>query len=42
LQFNPTISPEFGIKDISPGKAIMWAYVGISAGDLMRWLSPML
>ncbi|WP_419487543.1 MFS transporter [Chryseobacterium bernardetii] len=28
-------APEFGIKDISPGKAIMWAYVGISAGDLM-------
>lgn len=28
-------APEFGIKDISPGKAIMWAYVGISVGDLM-------
>lgn len=28
-------APEFGIKEIDPGKAIMWAYVGISVGDLM-------
>lgn len=28
-------APEFGIKDLNPGKAIMWAYVGISVGDLM-------
>jgi len=27
-------APELGIKDLSPGKAIMWAYVGISVGDL--------
>lgn len=27
-------APEFGIKDLNPGKAIMWAYVGISIGDL--------
>lgn len=27
-------APELGIKDLNPGKAIMWAYVGISAGDL--------
>ncbi len=27
-------APELGIKDLSPGKAIMWAYIGISAGDL--------
>lgn len=27
-------APEFGIKDLDPGKAIMWAYVGISVGDL--------
>lgn len=27
-------APELGIKDLSPGKAIMWAYVGISIGDL--------
>lgn len=27
-------APEFGIKDLNPGKAIMWAYVGISVGDL--------
>ena len=26
-------APAFGIKNIDPGKAIMWAYVGISAGD---------
>ncbi|UMY65595.1 MULTISPECIES: MFS transporter [unclassified Flavobacterium] len=25
--------PVFGISDIAPGKAIMWTYVGISAGD---------
>ncbi|ROI04649.1 MFS transporter [Chryseobacterium sp. G0240] len=28
-------APELGIEDINPGKAIMWAYVGVSAGDLM-------
>lgn len=28
-------APEMGIKDVNPGKAIMWAYVGISVGDLM-------
>jgi MFS family permease len=28
-------APELGIKDLNPGKAIMWAYVGISVGDLM-------
>ncbi|ROH99331.1 MFS transporter [Chryseobacterium daecheongense] len=28
-------APELGITEISPGKAIMWAYVGISVGDLM-------
>ncbi len=28
-------APELGIKEISPGKAIMWAYIGISVGDLM-------
>lgn len=27
-------APELGIKDLSPGKAIMWAYFGISVGDL--------
>ncbi|MEC3877744.1 MFS transporter [Chryseobacterium salviniae] len=27
-------APELGIKDLNPGKAIMWAYIGISAGDL--------
>lgn len=27
-------APELGIKDLSPGKAIMWAYIGISVGDL--------
>jgi MFS family permease len=26
-------APAFGIQNIAPGKAIMWAYVGISAGD---------
>ena len=26
-------APSFGIESINPGKAIMWAYVGISAGD---------
>lgn len=25
---------ELGIENLNPGKAIMWAYVGISAGDL--------
>lgn len=25
--------PVFGIEDVEPGKAIMWTYVGISAGD---------
>ncbi|MGU3377413.1 MFS transporter [Chryseobacterium sp. M5A1_1a] len=28
-------APEFRIKELNPGKAIMWAYVGISVGDLM-------
>lgn len=28
-------APELGIRDINPGKAIMWAYVGISVGDLL-------
>lgn len=27
-------APEMGISNLNPGKAIMWAYVGISAGDL--------
>ncbi|NML56521.1 MFS transporter [Chryseobacterium cheonjiense] len=27
-------APELGIIDLSPGKAIMWAYIGISVGDL--------
>lgn len=27
-------APELGIKNLSPGKAIMWAYIGISVGDL--------
>ena len=36
-------APEFGISNLDPGKAIMWAYVGISAGDffsgfLSHWL----
>jgi MFS family permease len=26
-------APAFGIEKIEPGKAIMWAYIGISAGD---------
>lgn len=26
-------APSFGIESIHPGKAIMWTYVGISAGD---------
>lgn len=26
-------APAFGITEIDPGKAIMWAYIGISAGD---------
>ncbi|RBA28741.1 MFS transporter [Flavobacterium tibetense] len=26
-------APAFGIDSIDPGKAIMWAYIGISAGD---------
>jgi MFS family permease len=26
-------APAFGIDSINPGKAIMWAYIGISAGD---------
>jgi MFS family permease len=26
-------APAFGIQNIEPGKAIMWAYIGISAGD---------
>ncbi len=26
-------APELGIAEINPGKAIMWAYIGISAGD---------
>ncbi|ASK32595.1 MFS transporter [Chryseobacterium sp. T16E-39] len=28
-------APEMGIKEVNPGKAIMWGYVGISIGDLM-------
>lgn len=36
-------APAFGIKNINPGKAIMWAYIGISAGDfasgfISHWL----
>jgi len=36
-------APSFGISNLNPGKAIMWAYVGISAGDfasgfLSHWL----
>jgi MFS family permease len=36
-------APSFGITNLNPGKAIMWAYVGISAGDfasgfLSHWL----
>ena len=26
-------APAFGIENINPGKAIMWAYIGISVGD---------
>ena len=36
-------APELGIKEINPGKAIMWGYVGISVGDLMSgFISQML
>lgn len=28
-------APELGVRDLDPGKAIMWAYVGISVGDLL-------
>lgn len=28
-------APEMGIKQIDPGKAIMWGYVGVSIGDLL-------
>lgn len=36
-------APAFGIENITPGKAIMWAYIGISAGDfssgfISHWL----
>ena len=31
-------APELGITNITPGKAIMWAYVGISAGDFLSGL----
>lgn len=36
-------APAMGIKSLQPGKAIMWAYVGISVGDfasgfLSQWL----
>lgn len=36
-------APAFGIENINPGKAIMWAYIGISAGDfasgfISHWL----
>jgi MFS family permease len=36
-------APVFGITNLNPGKAIMWAYVGISAGDfasgfISHWL----
>lgn len=36
-------APSFGITNLNPGKAIMWAYVGISAGDfasgfISHWL----
>lgn len=36
-------APSFGIESINPGKAIMWAYVGISVGDfasgfISHWL----
>lgn len=29
------LAEEMNIKNISPGKAIMWAYIGISAGDFL-------
>jgi MFS family permease len=33
-------APAMGIKNIEPGKAIMWAYIGISAGDFASgWIS---
>nr|WP_245945933.1 MFS transporter [Flavobacterium magnum] len=33
-------APAMGIKDIAPGKAIMWAYIGISVGDFASgWIS---
>lgn len=36
-------APSFGISNLNPGKAIMWAYIGIAAGDfasgfLSHWL----
>jgi len=31
-------APSFGIGEIDPGKAIMWAYVGISVGDFASGL----
>lgn len=36
-------APAFGISSINPGKAIMWTYIGISAGDfasgfISHWL----
>lgn len=36
-------APAFGIENITPGKAIMWAYIGISVGDfssgfISHWL----
>jgi MFS family permease len=31
-------APSFGIGEIEPGKAIMWAYVGISVGDFASGL----
>lgn len=36
-------APAFGIESITPGKAIMWAYIGISIGDfssgfISHWL----
>lgn len=36
-------APAFGIESITPGKAIMWAYIGISVGDfssgfISHWL----
>ena len=37
-------APVFGITNLNPGKAIMWAYVGVSAGDfasgfISHWLA---